>query len=132
MIDKSEHGLAGHELKQKYDARQPGDRWSEHPEFSHEDWAQEASELNTLQGYWDWVFSRIDEHFCELEEEESETDYTEHRYGDHVDKAEIAKYGAEAAELLADLRKQVWDAESARDLAMEHAQTTDAQARKAR
>jgi hypothetical protein len=69
MIEKSEHGLSGHELKEKYDELQPGDHWSEHPHFTHEDWAQEASELNTLQGYWDWVASQIDCHFLDLEEE---------------------------------------------------------------
>lgn len=65
-MDQSENHLAGHELKQKYDDLQPGDHWSEHPVFTHEDWAQEASELNTLAGYWDWVSSQVEQHFDEL------------------------------------------------------------------
>lgn len=61
MTAKAEHEMTGQELKSKYDALQPGDGWSEHPNFSHGDWALEASELNTLHGYWDWVSSQIEQ-----------------------------------------------------------------------
>lgn len=59
--EKTEIILTGQELKEKYDALNTGDGWSEHPDFSHEDWAFEASELNTLRGYWDWVSSEIEQ-----------------------------------------------------------------------
>lgn len=61
MIAKAEHEMTAQELKEKYDALQPGDGWSEHPDFPHSDWAYEASELNTLRGYWDWVSSQIEQ-----------------------------------------------------------------------
>lgn len=34
--------------------------WSECPFLPHEKWNEEAGENNTLQGYWDWVYSQIE------------------------------------------------------------------------
>jgi hypothetical protein len=67
MIDPSDYELSASELKQKYDDLDPGNHWSQHPHFTHQDWADEAAELNTLAGYWDWVLSQLEQH--ELDEE---------------------------------------------------------------
>jgi hypothetical protein len=72
MLEVSECGMTVDELKEKYNELQPGDHWSEHPEFTHQDWAAEASELNTLAGYWDWCISQIEQHFNDIEEKAKE------------------------------------------------------------
>jgi len=61
MTAKVEHEMTAQELNAKYDDLNTGDGWSEHPNFLHSDWAYEASELNTLQGYWEWVASQIEQ-----------------------------------------------------------------------
>jgi hypothetical protein len=35
--------------------------WDEHPDFSVEDWGNEARYNHTRLGYWDWVKTRIAE-----------------------------------------------------------------------
>ncbi len=60
-IAKAEHEMSAEELKAKYDALETGDGWSQHPDYPHSDWAYEASELNTLQGYWAWVSSQLEQ-----------------------------------------------------------------------
>jgi hypothetical protein len=31
----------------------------EHPTYSRDDWRKEVAQLNTLCGYWDWVFNKL-------------------------------------------------------------------------
>ncbi|WP_415912368.1 hypothetical protein [Neptuniibacter sp. QD37_11] len=73
LTDPKDVNLSGTELKAKYDAQNPDmNAWSVHPDYPHEDWAQAASELDTLQGYWDWVAHQIDALL--IEQEESDED----------------------------------------------------------
>lgn len=44
------------ELKAKYDALNPSDTlWSQHPEYTHQDWQDAVYEGDTLQSYWESV-----------------------------------------------------------------------------
>jgi hypothetical protein len=61
LVEIADHQLTADQLREKYEALDPGDHWAEHPDFTHGDWAQEAAELNTLAGYWDWVVSEIEQ-----------------------------------------------------------------------
>jgi hypothetical protein len=44
-----------HELRDK-------DIWSEHPKYSRASWQLEVGNNDTLAGYWDWVYSQIEQH----------------------------------------------------------------------
>lgn len=61
MTAKAEQEMTAQELREKYDVLQPGNSWSQHPDFTLDNWQQEVSELNTLLGYWDWVASAIEQ-----------------------------------------------------------------------
>jgi hypothetical protein len=68
LVDVADHQLTAAQLREKYEALDPGDHWAEHPDFTHSDWAQEAAELNTLAGYWDWVVSEIEQRQHDLDD----------------------------------------------------------------
>lgn len=53
--------LNADDLKRKYDALTPGTHWSEHPVFTLIDWSEEAGQLDTQLGYWDWVKAQIEQ-----------------------------------------------------------------------
>jgi len=40
--------------------------WTEHPNFVHEDWRHDISQGDTLQGYWSWVESCVQNQLDEL------------------------------------------------------------------
>lgn len=67
LVDVADYQLNAAQLREKYETLDPGDHWAEHPDFTHADWAQEAAELNTLNGYWDWVVNEIEQRQDEIE-----------------------------------------------------------------
>lgn len=56
LFDEGEHGLTADELQTKYAAPS---NWGRHPEHTRADWVADASNEETIQGYWDWVATQI-------------------------------------------------------------------------
>lgn len=48
------------------------DTWSEHPEWSREEWREAVSRGDTQRGYWDWVAYQVETHADEATEAEHE------------------------------------------------------------
>jgi hypothetical protein len=67
ILAKPEHELTWEQLREKYDHLQPGDGWSEHPDFPREDWCFEAGNNDTQIGYWQWVELRIEDKYFDQE-----------------------------------------------------------------
>ena len=42
---------------------------SEHPGYTKWEWRHEVSHHNTLRGYWDWVYSQLEQEEVELSQD---------------------------------------------------------------
>lgn len=70
MQAKPEHLMSVEQLKAKYDALVAHDGWSDHPDYTPDNWIYEVSEGNTRQGYWHWVASQIEQDRDEKSQQE--------------------------------------------------------------
>ena len=59
LLDAEDALLSAEELAQKY-AGEDGS-WGQHPVHRRSDWREEVANDNTLQGYWSWVVSKLEE-----------------------------------------------------------------------
>ena len=59
LLDAEDALLSAEELAQKY-AGEDGS-WGQHPIFRRQEWREEVANDNTLQGYWSWVVSKLEE-----------------------------------------------------------------------
>ncbi len=48
-------------IKAEADARNPGEGWSEHPDYDAEAWQEAVANGDTRSGYWEWVAQMLDE-----------------------------------------------------------------------
>ena len=59
LLDAEDALLSAEELAQKY-AGEDGS-WGQHPIHRRSDWREEVANDDTLQGYWSWVVSKLEE-----------------------------------------------------------------------
>ena len=59
LLDADDAALSAEELEDKY-AGEDGS-WGEHPIFRRQEWREEVANDDTLQGYWAWVVSKLNE-----------------------------------------------------------------------
>ena len=59
LLDADDASLDAEELADKY-AGEDGS-WGEHPIFRRQEWREEVANDDTLQGYWAWVVSKLNE-----------------------------------------------------------------------
>lgn len=59
LLDAEDALLSAEELAQKY-AGEDGS-WGQHPVHRRSDWREEVANDDTLQGYWSWVVSKLEE-----------------------------------------------------------------------
>lgn len=59
LLDADDAALSAEELADKY-AGEDGS-WGEHPIFRRQEWREEVANDDTLQGYWAWVVSKLNE-----------------------------------------------------------------------
>ena len=59
LLDAEDALLSAEELAQKY-AGEDGS-WGQHPIHLRQEWREEVANDNTLQGYWSWVVSKLEE-----------------------------------------------------------------------
>ena len=59
MLDADDASLDAEELADKY-AGEDGS-WGQHPIFRRQEWREEVANDDTLQGYWAWVVSKLEE-----------------------------------------------------------------------
>ena len=59
LLDADDAALSAEELADKY-AGEDGS-WGEHPIFRRQEWREAVANDDTLQGYWAWVVSKLNE-----------------------------------------------------------------------
>ena len=59
LLDADDASLSAEELADKY-AGEDGS-WGQHPIFRRQEWREEVANDDTLQGYWAWVVSKLNE-----------------------------------------------------------------------
>lgn len=59
LLDADDASLDANELADKY-AGEDGS-WGQHPIHRRSDWREEVANDDTLQGYWSWVVSKLEE-----------------------------------------------------------------------
>ena len=59
LLDADDAALSAEELADKY-AGEDGS-WGQHPIFRRQEWREEVANDDTLQGYWAWVVSKLNE-----------------------------------------------------------------------
>ena len=59
LLDADDAALSAEELADKY-AGEEGS-WGQHPIFRRQEWREEVANDDTLQGYWAWVVSKLNE-----------------------------------------------------------------------
>ena len=59
LLDADDAALDAEELADKYAGKEGS--WGEHPIFRRQEWREEVANDDTLQGYWAWVVSKLNE-----------------------------------------------------------------------
>lgn len=59
LLDADDAALEANELADKYAGKDGA--WGQHPIFRRPEWREEVANDDTLQGYWDWVVSKLNE-----------------------------------------------------------------------
>ena len=59
LLDADDAALSAEELADKYTGEDGS--WGQHPIFRRQEWREEVANDDTLQGYWAWVVSKLNE-----------------------------------------------------------------------